>query len=134
MKLSKDMGHCYILCAQGKYSNFSPPNTFLGSFRASRVDTCSWPCVPTLLCSSLWTCLQGDVFCWLEVLSAVNTPRLKDYTTKVADLWLTVKLKVSCLELRMYSMLNAVKHVLRNAVALDFQVSAEEGDIADVEL
>lgn len=52
--------------------------------------------------------MQGDVFCWLEVLSAVNTPRLKDYTTQVADLWLAVKLKASYLKLHMYTTLNVV--------------------------
>lgn len=39
--------------------------------------------------------LQGDVFCWIEVLSAVNTPKLKAFTTRVADFWLSIKLKVS---------------------------------------
>lgn len=36
---------------------------------------------------------QGDVFIWIEVLSAAGTPRLKDFTTRVADAWLAVKLK-----------------------------------------
>lgn len=39
--------------------------------------------------------LQGDVFCWIEILSAVNTPMLKAFTTRVADCWLAIKLKVS---------------------------------------
>lgn len=30
---------------------------------------------------------------WIEVLSAAGTPRLKDFTTRVADAWLAVKLK-----------------------------------------
>lgn len=36
---------------------------------------------------------QGDVFMWIEILSASGTPRLKDFTTRVADAWLAVKLK-----------------------------------------
>eukprot|EP00904_Undaria_pinnatifida_P008489 jgi/Undpi1/4770/HiC_scaffold_18.g08123.m1 len=36
---------------------------------------------------------EGDVFMWIEVLSSVNTPRLKDFTTRVADAWLAIKLK-----------------------------------------
>eukprot|EP00904_Undaria_pinnatifida_P002572 jgi/Undpi1/12315/HiC_scaffold_5.g01991.m1 len=36
---------------------------------------------------------EGDVFLWVEVLSAVGTPRLKDFNTKVADAWLAIKLK-----------------------------------------
>ncbi|CAM9411402.1 unnamed protein product [Laminaria digitata] len=36
---------------------------------------------------------EGDVFIWIEVLSSVNTPRLKDFTTRVADAWLAIKLK-----------------------------------------
>lgn len=32
---------------------------------------------------------------WLEVLSAAGTPRLKDFTTRVADAWLAIRLKVS---------------------------------------
>lgn len=39
--------------------------------------------------------MQGDVFIWIEVLSSVNTPRLKDFTTRVADAWLAIKLKVT---------------------------------------
>lgn len=46
-----------------------------------------------LLLPFLWR--QGDVFLWIEVLSAVGTPRLKDFNTKVADAWLAIKLKVS---------------------------------------
>lgn len=41
--------------------------------------------------------IQGDVFLWIEVLSAVGTPRLKDFTTKVADAWMAIKLKVRAL-------------------------------------
>lgn len=37
---------------------------------------------------------KGDVFLWIEVLSATETPRLKDFNTKVADAWLNVTLKV----------------------------------------
>lgn len=41
------------------------------------------------------TCFhQGDVFMWIEVLSAVGTPRMKDFTTRVADAWLAIRLKV----------------------------------------
>eukprot|EP00904_Undaria_pinnatifida_P002573 jgi/Undpi1/12316/HiC_scaffold_5.g01992.m1 len=36
---------------------------------------------------------EGDVFLWIEVLSAVGTPRLKDFNTKVTDAWLAIKLK-----------------------------------------
>lgn len=36
---------------------------------------------------------EGDVFIWIEILSAAGTPRLKDFTTRVADAWLAVKLK-----------------------------------------
>ncbi|CAN0224179.1 unnamed protein product [Ectocarpus sp. 6 AP-2014] len=36
---------------------------------------------------------EGDVFMWLEVLSAAGTPRLKDFTTRVADAWLAIRLK-----------------------------------------
>ena len=42
--------------------------------------------------------MQGDVFIWIEVLSAVKTPRLKDFTTRVADAWLAIKLKASTLQ------------------------------------
>lgn len=38
--------------------------------------------------------IQGEVFMWIELLSAVNTPRLKDFFTKVMDSWLAVTLKV----------------------------------------
>lgn len=31
---------------------------------------------------------------WIEILSSVSTPRLKDYNTRVADHWLAVTLKV----------------------------------------
>lgn len=37
---------------------------------------------------------QGDVFMWIEILAAVITPRFKDYATRVADAWLSVRLKV----------------------------------------
>eukprot|EP00903_Cladosiphon_okamuranus_P014134 g13135.t1 len=36
---------------------------------------------------------EGDVFMWIEVLSAAGTPRVKDFTTRVTDAWLAVKLK-----------------------------------------
>lgn len=36
---------------------------------------------------------EGDVFLWIEVLSAVGTPRLKEFNTEVADAWLAIKLK-----------------------------------------
>eukprot|EP00904_Undaria_pinnatifida_P002571 jgi/Undpi1/12314/HiC_scaffold_5.g01990.m1 len=36
---------------------------------------------------------EGDVFLWIEVLSAVGTPRLKEFNTKVADAWLAIKMK-----------------------------------------
>ncbi|CAM9913168.1 unnamed protein product [Ectocarpus fasciculatus] len=38
---------------------------------------------------------EGDVFVWLEVLSAAGTPRMKDFTTRVADAWLAIRLKVN---------------------------------------
>lgn len=31
---------------------------------------------------------------WIEVLSAVGTPRVKDFTTKIADAWMAITLKV----------------------------------------
>lgn len=34
---------------------------------------------------------------WIEVVSAIGTPRLKDFNTKVADAWLAIKLKVRAL-------------------------------------
>lgn len=37
---------------------------------------------------------KGDVFLWIEVLSAADTPRLKDFNTRVADAWLAITLKV----------------------------------------
>eukprot|EP00752_Nemacystus_decipiens_P008514 g7603.t1 len=37
--------------------------------------------------------VEGDVFLWIEILSATETPRLKDFNTKVADAWLGIKLK-----------------------------------------
>ena len=37
---------------------------------------------------------KGDVFLWIEILSATDTPRLRDFNTKVADAWLGIKLKV----------------------------------------
>ncbi|CAM9747545.1 unnamed protein product [Pylaiella littoralis] len=36
---------------------------------------------------------EGDVFIWIEVLSAAGTPKVKDYTTRVADAWLAIRLK-----------------------------------------
>lgn len=44
---------------------------------------------------------QGDVFLWIEVLSAVGTPRLKEFNTKVADAWLAIKMKVSAFVLNL---------------------------------
>ena len=47
-----------------------------------------------LFCSvRLGRSFQGDVFMWIEVLSAVGTPKMKDFTTRVADTWLAVRLK-----------------------------------------
>lgn len=40
-------------------------------------------------------CGQGDVFVWIEVLSAVTTPKIKEYNTAIADAWLAITLKVS---------------------------------------
>ncbi|CAN0101125.1 unnamed protein product [Pylaiella littoralis] len=37
--------------------------------------------------------VEGDVFLWIEVLSATDTPRLKDFNTRVADAWLALTLK-----------------------------------------
>eukprot|EP00903_Cladosiphon_okamuranus_P006469 g6329.t1 len=37
--------------------------------------------------------VEGDVFLWIEILSATDTPRLKDFNTRVADAWLGIKLK-----------------------------------------
>ena len=37
---------------------------------------------------------QGDIFLWIEVLSAAGTPRLKEFVTRVVDAWLAIKLKV----------------------------------------
>lgn len=47
--------------------------------------------------------MQGDVFIWIEVLSSVNTPRLKDFTTRVADTWLAIKLKVRVIQYTRYA-------------------------------
>ncbi|CAM9157892.1 unnamed protein product [Scytosiphon promiscuus] len=37
--------------------------------------------------------VEGDVFLWIEILSATETPRLKDFNTRVADAWLAITLK-----------------------------------------
>ncbi|CAM9160347.1 unnamed protein product [Ectocarpus sp. 6 AP-2014] len=37
--------------------------------------------------------VEGDVFLWIEILSATDTPRLKDFNTRVADAWLAITLK-----------------------------------------
>lgn len=34
------------------------------------------------------------MFLWIEILSATETPRLKDFNTTVANAWLGIKLKV----------------------------------------
>ncbi|CAM9741720.1 unnamed protein product [Ascophyllum nodosum] len=36
---------------------------------------------------------EGDVFIWIEVLSAVTTPLLKPYCTAITDAWLAITLK-----------------------------------------
>ena len=62
---------------------------------------------------------QGDVFLWVEVLSAVGTPRLKDFNTKVADAWLAIKLKVTEIMVHpRYTCETDIRYKIVQAVAL----------------
>lgn len=49
---------------------------------------------------------------WIEILSAVNTPRLKEYSTRVVDQWLAITLKVRSSSASLYEVgsLTTVHH------------------------